>query len=139
MAASTPMPGSTPIRLPMNTPKAAHIRLSSAKAMENPSIRLLKISMADQPQRNSGNCNCSPQENTARPSSVTPADSSAALLTVCCRSPSAEMNTSASVAGTRPPNLPSAMKASSPPMMQLQPRQSGAASTSASSSAACGA
>ena len=56
------MPGSTPIRLPMNTPKAAHIRLSSAKAMENPCIRLLKISMADQPQT-AGTATAAPGEH----------------------------------------------------------------------------
>ncbi|KAG1274938.1 hypothetical protein G6F64_015007 [Rhizopus arrhizus] len=82
MAASTPMPGSTPIRLPMNTPNTAHIRLSSANATENPCIRLLKISI-DQPQRNNGNCNCSAHENTATPRIVTPTASRAALRHVC--------------------------------------------------------
>ncbi|KAG1222253.1 hypothetical protein G6F68_020693 [Rhizopus microsporus] len=48
------------------------------------------------------------------------------------------MNTRTKVAGTRPPNLPTRMKASKPPMMQPQPRHSGGGTSSASSSAVAG-
>ncbi|MNT56232.1 hypothetical protein D3C72_1935160 [compost metagenome] len=57
---------------------------------------------------------------------------------VCWRSPMADTNTSTKVAGTSPPNLPTRMKASRPPMMQPHPRHSGGGTSSASSSATAG-
>src|SRR5690349_19616533 len=42
MAASGPMPGSTPTRVPMNTPMKQYIRLTGVTAVLNPRVRLGK-------------------------------------------------------------------------------------------------
>src|SRR5918993_2691801 len=46
MVTSGPMPGSTPIAVPTNTPRKQYIRFWSDSATENPRMRLLKMSMS---------------------------------------------------------------------------------------------
>src|SRR5919106_4057255 len=44
---SGPIPGSTPIAVPTNTPRKQYIRFCSDRATENPRIRLSNISMSE--------------------------------------------------------------------------------------------
>ncbi|MCY1463123.1 hypothetical protein D9M71_809760 [compost metagenome] len=105
MADRAPMPGSTPMRLPTSTPKNDHMRLCHWKATPKPYQRSIKDweIMVLQPQRNSGNCNCSAHQKTTTAIAAMAIDSRNACLIVFLRSPSAEMNTMANMAGSRPP------------------------------------
>src|SRR5918996_236497 len=44
---SGPIPGSTPIAVPTNTPRKQYIRFCSDRATENPRIRLSNMSMSE--------------------------------------------------------------------------------------------
>src|SRR5665213_311157 len=134
MADSAPMPGSTPIRLPTSTPKNDQTRLCGSSAMPKPYHRSTSDwCMAHRPQLNSGNCNCSAHQNTTTHTTTMASASTVALFHVFWRSPSAEMNTTAKVAGSRPPYTPSTTNATMLAPTQNQPRHSGGSTTSSPS------
>ncbi len=94
MAASTPMPGSTP----------DHVAHEDAKQRPQQVLPLQRHGKAVQyvveqihglPQRNIGNCNCSAHENTTAPNTVIAMARMAADLMEFDVSPSADTNTSA--------------------------------------------
>src|SRR5699024_1090673 len=133
-AANAPMPGSTPIKLPMNTPIKEYMRLLHVGAVANPKITLSKNPMASYPHVNNGNCMRKPKWNTAIANNVTARAATKAVTTELSGSPNADTRTTTNVAGTRPPYFPSMINSTTATTTQTGARQ-GCLTTSSDSSA----
>src|SRR5579859_6279555 len=125
MAESGPMPGSTPIRLPTNTPTNDQMKLCGSNATPKPCHKAARdCPIMRHPHVNNGNCTCNAHQNTTTQTIDIATASSSAFNHELSRSPSAEINTTAKVAGRRPPYFPSTTNATTLPRMQNQPRHS---------------
>ena len=103
IVASGPMPGSTPTMLPISTPMKHHIRFCGSSATPKPYQRSVSaVVIISTLHSNNGIGTFSTYENSATPKTVTTVARTSDPFHVAVRSPRADTNTQAKVAGMSP-------------------------------------